>query len=111
MTTREDVEIELKKVYAKLRSDEFTKHFKGWNKTMQYHFTDDNTFWHIRLIDGKPEEPKEGQVEKPEIGYSMSSTDFLSLMRGEVSGMKLYTSGKLKVKASMGDLMKLQKLN
>ena len=78
---------------------------------MQYHFTDNDTYWYIRLVNGKPEEPKEGRLEQTEISYSMTTADFLSLMRGEVSGMKLYASGRLKAKASIADLMKLQKLN
>jgi hypothetical protein len=31
-------------------------------------------------------------------------------MSGEIGGMKAYTSGKLKVKGKMPDLLKLQKL-
>jgi putative sterol carrier protein len=111
MSLKEEILQEMNNFRAKMMEEKFAKSFKGWNKTMQYHFTDTDDHFYIKVNDGKPDEPVEGQVEKPEITYTMSSETFFSVMRGEISGMKAYTSGKLKVKASMGDLMKLQKLN
>ncbi len=78
---------------------------------MQYHFTDTDEKWYIKLVDGKTDEPVKGEVEKAEISYKMSTETFLEVMRSKISGLKAYSSGKLKVKASMPDLMKLQKLN
>jgi putative sterol carrier protein len=50
-------------------------------------------------------------VEKPEVLYEMSSDTFAAIARRETTGMKAYMQGKIKVKASMTDLMKLQKLD
>ncbi|NHJ03271.1 MAG: hypothetical protein EAX90_00445 [Candidatus Heimdallarchaeota archaeon] len=111
MATDEEILVEMKKLLEQLTSEKFAKHFKTWNKTMQYHFTDTNDYWYIKLVNGQPENPVKGKVEKPEISYQMTTTDYLALMRGEVKGLKLYNQGKLKIKATMPDILKLQKLN
>jgi hypothetical protein len=91
--------------------EEALKAFQGWTRTMQYFFTDIEEFWYIRVVNGKPGEPVEGRVERPEVLYEMSSATFAAIARREITGMKAYMQGKVKVKASMGDLMKLQKLD
>jgi len=111
MATDEEILVEMKKLLEQLTSKKFAKHFKTWNKTMQYHFTDTDDYWYIKLVNGQPENPVKGKVEKPEISYQMTTTDYLALMRGEVKGLKLYNQGKLKIKATMPDILKLQKLN
>jgi putative sterol carrier protein len=51
----------------------------------------------------------EGKAESPAVYYEMNSDTFAAIARKEITGMKAYMQGK--VKASMGDLMKLQKLD
>ena len=48
---------------------------------------------------------EEGKAEKPTTTIIMADEDFLKLIKGELDGMKAYTSGKLRVE---GDLMKSQ---
>ncbi len=111
MVTDEEIISEMNKVRAKLVDEKLARHFKTWNKTMQYFFTDTEEFWHIKLVNGQPEEPVKDKVENPEISYEMSTADFFSLMHGEISGLKLYNQKRLKIKAKMPDIIKLQKLN
>jgi putative sterol carrier protein len=87
--------------------------FKGWNKTMQYHFTDTNEYWVIRLVNGAPQpvEKLPAPVEKPEIQYEMETDTLKAMSTGQLGGMAAYTSKKLKLKASMPDMLKLQALN
>lgn len=110
MTIREEILAEMEKFRTKLQDENYAKHVKGWNKTMQYHFNDINQHFYIKLVNGIPEQVVEGQIEKPEISYQMTADDYLALMRGEIKGLKLYNSGRLKIKASMPDILKLQKL-
>lgn len=110
MSLDEEIIAEMNKLREKITSEKFARHFKNWNKTMQYHFTDTDEYWYIKLVNGQPEEPVKGKVEKPEIGYQMTTTDYFALMRDEVKGLKLYNQGKLKIKAAMPDIIKLQKL-
>jgi putative sterol carrier protein len=53
----------------------------------------------------------EGKVEGAQVTYEMSSDTFLAIHRKELSGMKAYAQKLVKVKASMPDLLKLQKLD
>lgn len=110
MVTDEEIRAELNNLRNKMMSDKLARHFKNWNKTMQYHFTDIEEYWYIKLVNGLPEEPIKSQVEKPEISYKIATTDWLALMHGKIKGLKLYNQGKIKIKASMPDIIKLQKL-
>ncbi|MFW9921730.1 MAG: SCP2 sterol-binding domain-containing protein [Candidatus Thorarchaeota archaeon] len=110
MAAKEEIIEELQKFMTKLQNEEYSRHVRGWNKTMQYYFTDTNEYYSIKLVNGVPQGLSQGQVEKPEISYQMNSDDYLALSRGEIKGLKLYNSGRLKIKASMPDIIKLQKL-
>jgi len=87
------------------------RHFKGWNKTLQYYFTDIDEYYVIELVDGNPKPVVKEKLENPDIMYSMSTETFLALNRGEITGFKAYQRGKLKIKATMREIMKLQKLD
>jgi putative sterol carrier protein len=106
---------ELGRLFELMRSrfyeEKAVKTFEGWTRTMQYYFTDTGEFWYIRVANGKPGEPVEGRAEKPEVLYEMSTGTFAAIARREITGMKAFTQGKVKVKASMGDLMKLRNLD
>jgi putative sterol carrier protein len=87
------------------------RHFKGWNKSLQYYFTDLDEYYVIELVDGNPKPIIKEKLENPDIMYSMSTETFLALNKGEISGLKAYQQGKLKIKATMPEIMKLQKLD
>jgi len=109
-----DMELVLKTMEAqkdKYTHESVVKHFKGWNKKLQYHFTDIDEYYVIELIDGKPQPVVKEKLESPDIMYSMSTDTFLALNKGEISGFKAYQQKKLKIKATMPEMMKLQKLD
>jgi hypothetical protein len=85
--------------------------FKGWSRTMQYVFPDIGLAVTIPVRDGVPGEPVEGRADGAEVLYEMSSDTFLAITRKEITGMKAFTQKLVKVKASMPDLLKLQKLD
>lgn len=101
----------LKKQAEKYSNPKVARHFKGWNKTLQYHFTDIDEYYVIELIDGVPQPLEEKKLDNPTIMYSMSVETFVALNKGEVSGFKLYQQKKLKIKATMPEMLKLQKLD
>ena len=111
MATDEEIITEINKLREKLSDEKLARHFKNWNKTMQYFFPDTGEYWHIIMKNGQPGDPIKGKVEKPEISYEMTTEDFFALNRGEISGLKLYNQKRLKIKAPMPDILKLQKLN
>jgi putative sterol carrier protein len=88
------------------------KDYKGWSdRVMLYHFTDTDEYYHIRFQDGVPLPAAKGRVEKADVFYEMSTATFRAMSRKELSGLKAYAQGKVKVRAAMPDLLKLQKLD
>jgi putative sterol carrier protein len=88
------------------------KDYRGWSgKVMQYHFPDTGRYYHIRFQDGLPQPAVEGKPEKADVFYEMSTEVFRALTRKEISGLKAFAQGKVKVRAAMPDLLKLQKLD
>ena len=87
------------------------RHFKGWNKTLQYHFTDIDEFYVIELVDGDSQPLRKEKLDDPDIKYTMTTETFLSMNKGEISGFKAYQQKLLKVKATMPEMLKLQKLD
>ena len=78
---------------------------------MRYVFPDIGLTATITVTDGVPSEPAEGASDGAQVSYEMSSDTFLAIARKELTGMQAYTRILVKVKATMGDLLKLQKLD
>jgi hypothetical protein len=111
MAGRELVMETLKGQNARFAHPKVASSFKGWNRTIQYVFPDIGLAVTIPVRDGVPADPVEGKAEAPEVVYEMSSDTFLAITRREITGMKAFTQKLVKVKASMPDLLKLQKLD
>ncbi len=111
MTDKEEFLQLLEKQAEKYTDPRVARHFKGWNKTLQYHFTDIEEYYVIELVDGIPQPVEKKKLDDPTIMYSMSVDIFVALNKGEISGFKLYQQKKLKIKATMPETMKLQKLD
>jgi len=95
----------------KFAHEKVAKSFSSWNKIMQYHFTDTDEYYYIRFTDGTAEPVVKGKHEKPDIQYEMSTETFFAIAGKEITGMKAYQQKKVKLKASMPDMMKLQKVD
>ena len=87
--------------------------FQGWNKQMQYHFPDIGEHWLLRFVDGEAQPPEQlaAPVAKPDIHYEMNTWTLKAMSAGELSGEKAYLTRQLRIKASFGDMLKLQSLN
>ncbi|MBN1628137.1 MAG: SCP2 sterol-binding domain-containing protein [Thermoleophilia bacterium] len=84
--------------------------FRGWNKTMQYSFTDTGEHFYFRFVDGAPEQVLRGKAEGAEIMYEMDTSTFFAITRRELSGLKAYQQKRVKLRASLPDMLKLQKI-
>jgi putative sterol carrier protein len=94
----------------RFQEEKNAKLLSGWNKTMQYAFTDSGESFHIVFADGKPGPVIRGKAEKPEIEYRMDTDTFAAITAKTLDSMKAFSRGLVKIKASMPDMMKLQKL-
>ena len=111
MIARDELLDTIKGQAAKFTDERVSKAYKKWNKTVQYYFPDMDEYYKIVLKNGEPVEVAQGKSEKPDIQYEMTTDTFLEIVNKKLTGMKAYNQKKVKVKGSMPDLMKLQKLD
>jgi len=100
----------LEETKAKFTREDNLNTFKGWNKTILYYFTDLDEYWSFNVINGVPDILKEGKIKDPDISYTVSGTVFIGMMRGEIDAFKAFRKKWVKIKASVKDMIKLQKL-
>jgi len=110
MASKDEVVAALDGIKAKLETPALQPSFQGFTKTMQFTFPDLSTSFLFRIDNGLVKEFSESSLEKPDILVTSSSDTLLAIMAKKMSGMSAYTTGKLKVRGSMRDLLKLQKL-
>lgn len=110
MPTREEVIAALDEARKKLLTEDAKKEFKGWDRTIQYYFTDSDEYWHFKVEDGIPNELVNAEAEDADIQFKMTEDTLIGLIDGRINGMRAFTRGEIKVKASLKDISKLQKL-
>jgi putative sterol carrier protein len=82
----------------------------GLNKTFQWNITGDEAgVWAFKINNGQGEVIP-GGVEKPDVTFTISDTDWLAITEGKLDGMNAFMTGKLKVSGDMMLAMKLQNL-
>ena len=80
------------------------------NKTVQWNFTgEDPGVWAIQIKDGAARLVP-GGVEKPDVTFTVNSTDWLTIAEGKLSAMNAFMTGKLKVAGDMGLALKVPQL-
>ena len=89
------------------------QNFRGWNRAMQYHISDFDEYFLIRMVDGVAQgpEPLSAPLEQPEVSYQMDSETLRAMTGGEITGAEAFRRRRLKLKASFSDIMKLQSLD
>ena len=110
MVTKDEVEKGLREVAKKLDDPKLKERFMKFNKTMQFSFKDMGLNYCLIFESGAVKEMKEGAVEKPDVFVEIGGDTFLGILKKELNPINAYSSGKIKVKGEMTDLLKLQKL-
>lgn len=83
---------------------------KGLNATFQWELSgDESGKWALQFEDGACK-LIEGGVEKPNVNFKVSSTDWLAITTGKLNAMNAFMTGKLKMDGDMGLAMKVQSL-
>lgn len=100
---------ELKSLGSKFEDPKIQRRFKEYNKTIQFSFPDIGVVIYMRIGDASLDEIGEGEVEA-ELAVTMDSTMLKAILSREESPMAAYSTGKLKTKGEVPDLLKLQKL-
>ena len=110
MPTKEELKTGLMEVTKKLDDPKTKKSFEKFNKTMQFHFTDVGLDYYVTFEGGAVVAFEEGKFENPAVDVIMDGDTFLGILKKELNPINAYSSGKIKVKGEMTDLLKLQKL-
>ena len=79
-------------------------------RTIQIDVTDlDASYW-TELSDGRMGKLRQGEAPDPNIRMRASSDDLVAMVNGELGLMKSYLSGRVRIEASLSDLIALRKL-
>lgn len=107
MATKEEVKASLDKWMKVLDDPEIADEFEGFNKTMQFEFSDLN--YKIKMIfKNKTVRLEEGFDDKAEMGLEVKSDLFVGIANGEIDPMEAFMEGELKTKGDMDSLQKLE---
>jgi hypothetical protein len=80
------------------------------NRGLACHITDLDVFFHGRLQDGQLRDLTDGDDPKADIRLSLTGADLLALVAGQLHFARAWAGGRVSVKASFSDLLKLRKL-
>ncbi len=108
MVTKEEILEILEGVREKFNHPATKSKFKGYDRTLQFYLTDLELTYHTRVHNESIDPFEEGKLDKPDLLVTTESETLLGIIKGNLSPLDAYSVGKLKVRGSMTDLLKLQ---
>jgi putative sterol carrier protein len=88
---------------ARLKED-----LQGIERSIQIEAGEERYYFHLR--DGRIEGFSEGTLDNPDVRVSSDRATFVGLIDRQIPPMKALASGKLRIKASLDDMLRLRKL-
>ena len=76
----------------------------GKTRIIQLSLTDGHGYW-FHIIDGKLAAVQHGAHANPDATVTVSKHDLLAVFNGELKAMQAYLTGRVRVKASFGDIL------
>ena len=110
MATKKEIEDALKIIKNRFDDPKLKTRFANYTKNIQFTFDDLNTTYLIKITNGELESLKEESIDSPDIQVIIESRIMIDILNKKINPMKAYTTGKLKAKGKLTDLLKLQKL-
>jgi putative sterol carrier protein len=108
--TKEELMSSLQKMVAKMDDPKYQSRFADFNKTLQFHFTDDEgATCHIIFKEGTAT-ITDGVDDAAELVITTTTESIMAIMDGSLSPTRAFMGGKIKAKGPMNDLIKLQAL-
>jgi len=108
MTSKEEMLNLLGSIRRKFEDPDVKAKFSGFDRTLEFRFTDIDVSLHTRIHDQTMDPFTEGPLVKPNILVTCDSGTLKGILEGTLSALEAYSVGRLKVKGSMTDLLKLQ---
>lgn len=111
MATVEQCRTALQALAARLASNASEVSTKlDFDRTLACRVTDLGVAFHGRLKDGQILDLADGDDPKAKLRLTSSSDDLVALVDGKLNVTSAWASGRIKIDASLFDLMKLRKL-
>ena len=110
MATLDQCRTALNQLAAKLAANAEAGGRLDFDRTLACQVPDLQAAFHGNLKDGRIVDLADGDDPKAKIKMIINSDDLLELVAGTLDAGKAFTSGRLKIKASVMDLLKLRKL-
>jgi hypothetical protein len=110
MATVEQCRAALEKLADKLAGDRDAAAHVNLDRSLGCHIRDLNVHFHGRLQGGTITALADGEDPKAQIKLSVGSDDLLGLVAGDLNFASAWAGGRVSVKATFGDLLKLRKL-
>ena len=85
-------------------SEDLRKKLEGKTRIIQLALTDGHGHW-FHIQDGKLASVSHGMHPKPDVVVNTSKHDLLAVFNGELKPMQAYLTGRVRVKASFGDIL------
>ena len=106
----DEVFISLDGIRKKFDEPSIKEKFKDFKRDAQFKFPDIGAAYILKITEEPTASLTEGTMDAPQILVEMDSATFLGIRTKKISGAQAYATGKLKIKGSMPDLLKMQKL-
>ncbi len=103
----------IEKVLGKLSEEKHKKRFGKWNRTVGFTFKNFGKTWTTKLSAGVPSELEEQPIDenqKFDIHVLTTPAIWLGILKKDIDALKALASGKLTIKGSVTDLLKLRKV-
>ncbi len=97
-------------IVARYNDEKVRSKFDGWNNSLVISVPDVNRSFIFKIRGSDGIEMNEGADEGAAVQVTMDSDMFVKLLSKQVNPIKAYSSGGLKVKGEMKNLLKLRKL-
>lgn len=110
MTQEDTIKEAFKILQDKYNNPEFRQHLQDYTKIIKFTFTNLQDPYIIKINKGNIMDLSDKNIETPDIEISTDITTFLDILHKKINPIMAYSTGKLKVKGKLTDLIKLQKL-
>jgi putative sterol carrier protein len=89
---------------------ERTREKLDFDRTLSCRIPDLDVAFHARLTGGQIVDVEEGEDPKAKLKLTAGSDDLVALVKGKLNAASAWASGRIKIDASLMDMMKLRKL-
>jgi len=100
----------LERIKGKFAEPSIQESFRGFTKKIMFDFTDTKEQYVLSVVDGKDASLEKMVMQGADVVVTISTDTLAGIMNRTTNPVTAYVTRKIKVKGSMDDLMKLQKI-